>query len=190
MPPAVRALAVEEAAPDFNARFDAVSKIYRYLIVDAETCSPLDDGRVWHVRQRLDVGAMERAAVLLEGRHDFAAFQSGGATAAPTVRRVSRSALVVHPASEDGAYRHEPGARTIVYEIAGSGFLRHMVRNVVGTLVEIGHGRRPPAAMEAILESRDRSRAGRTAPASGLYLLHVEFGDSDETGKGEADEDA
>jgi tRNA pseudouridine38-40 synthase len=193
LPASVRALAVEDAPPGFNARFDATSKTYRYLIVNAETCSPFDAGLAWHVRQPLDVEAVGAAAKLVEGRHDFAAFQGRRTTLKSTVRRVVRSGVQAGRNDRDGSYRPEPSARTVVYEIAGNGFLRHMVRSIVGTLVEIGHGRRPPEAMAAILASRDRRQAGPTAPAGGLYLMQVDFGGSDEREAGdvgEGDEEA
>jgi tRNA pseudouridine38-40 synthase len=190
LPASVRALAVEDAPPGFNARFDATSKTYRYRIVNAETCSPFDAGYAWHVRQPLDLEAVSAAAALVEGEHDFAAFQGRRTAITSTVRRVTRSIVQAGRNDRDRSYLHELSARMVEYEIAGTGFLRHMVRTIVGTLVDVGHGRRPPEAMRAILESRDRGQAGPTAPAAGLYLVQVEFGGSDERGQGEADADA
>jgi tRNA pseudouridine38-40 synthase len=179
---------VSDVPDGFNARFDATSKTYRYLIVNGETCSPFDHGRVWHVRHPLDADAVRAAAAIVEGRHDFSAFQSARAPVTSPIRRVFRSELLVEDNACDRI--HAPAARLLTYEIAGSGFLRHMVRVIVGTLVDIGQGRWPPDAVSAILSSRDRTRAGRTAPAEGLYLVQVDYGRSDEREQGEGDEEA
>lgn len=162
LPPDVRILSVEDAAQAFHARFDAVGKTYRYRIVTAEVVSPFDRWFVWHLPARLDAGAMREAAAGLVGRHDFAAFQSAHSSVTETVRTVTRVDL--HPTG-DG----------LLVETHGDGFLRHMVRAMVGTLVDVGAGRRDPASMPSILRSRDRARAGDTAPASGLTLVSVDY---------------
>src|SRR5262249_13715941 len=100
----------------------------------------------------------------VEGRHDFAAFQTVGGATGPTERVISESVL---SADADGV---------IQYEVAGDGFLRHMVRAIVGTLVEVGRGRQPPVWMRDVIASRDRAQAGKTAPAHGLFLVRVDYG--------------
>ena len=162
LPPAVRLLAAEHAAEGFHARFSAKSKTYRYRIWNHDVLSPFERRYAWYVPMPLDVSRMARAARGLEGRHDFASFQGTGATAATTDRVVFSSSV-----------RMDGGA--VVYEIAGDGFLRHMVRAIVGSLVDIGRGHQPAEWMAEVLASRNRTRAGQTAPAAGLFLVGVEY---------------
>src|SRR5206468_7797650 len=135
----------------------------------------------WHVFGPLDVEAMDTAARALEGRHDFAAFQTSSGTARTTERTVTRSRVtrtnLEHTGSGLGVPGVLRGGDLIAYEIAGDGFLRHMVRAIAGTLVEIGRGRWPMEQMREVLDSRERGRAGPTAPACGLFLVGVEYGD-------------
>lgn len=225
LPDTVRVLQATAAPAEFHARFDARAKTYCYRIWNAEVLSPFERAHVWHISaSALDVDRMAAAAALLEGRHDFAAFQGTGSETRTTERVVlssrigspeglryrypdsrcldpllSRAASASAEATADrrgfvhlramrdaetptklqersrgggGEARREP---LIVYEIRGEGFLRHMVRNIVGTLVEIGRGRRPAESMRQVLASRDRAQAGRTAPAGGLFLVRVDY---------------
>ena len=162
LPPDVRVLSVEEAPAAFHARFSATGKIYEYRIVDGPLLSPFLRRYVWHVVQRLDLDAVRAASMALRGTHDFAAFQGSGASVASTERTIHR--IEWEAGSAD---------RPLVMHIEGDGFLRHMVRNLAGTLVEIGLGRRSVADIAAIRDSRDRSRAGPTAPPCGLFLVRV-----------------
>ncbi len=163
LPREVRVLDAVEVSASFRTRFDAKAKTYRYRIWNAEVVSPFERAYVWHVPPpSLDVHAMAAAAVLIEGRHDFAAFQATGADAATTERAVFSS-------------RVQGESSLITYEIRGNGFLRHMVRTIVGTLVEVGRGSRPVDWMSEVLASRNRARAGRTAPPEGLFLVGVEY---------------
>jgi tRNA pseudouridine38-40 synthase len=164
LPPAVRVLSAAEARPGFHARFRARAKRYRYRIWNGAVLSPFERRYAWHLVAPLDVAAMDEAARLLEGRHDFAAFQGTGREMASTERTILSSTV-----RRQGAL--------VLYDVAGDGFLRHMVRAIAGTLVEIGRGRWPAAAMREILAAADRSRAGRTAPPEGLFLVSVEYGD-------------
>ena len=165
LPLDVRVLSIEEGEPDFHARFRAVAKTYEYRIVNAPIASAFLRRYVWHIQQPLDLEAIRTAAGPLIGTHDFAGFQGAGTLAASTVRTIL--ALDV----EDGAGFDLP----FVIRVTGDGFLRHMVRNIVGTLVEVGAGRWDPWRLLAVLESGDRSEAGRTAPPQGLFLTHVGY---------------
>jgi tRNA pseudouridine38-40 synthase len=163
LPPAIRVTAVEVAGDEFHARFDARSKTYEYRIRDAASVPPFERLYVWHVAHRLDMDAMQRAASTLVGQHDFAAFQGAGSEVHTTVRRVLAARW---QRSADGL---------LVFEITGDGFLRHMVRRIVGMLVEIGSGRRPESEIARLLESGPVQDTARTAPACGLFLVRVEY---------------
>ncbi len=167
LPDTVRIVHAVEVPATFHPRFHAVAKIYRYRIWNEEVLSPFERAYVWHVPGPvLNVGAMAAAAAHLEGRHDFAAFQTAGAETTTTERVVFASRITgVGP--------------LITYEIRGAGFLRHMVRGIVGTLLEVGRGRYPPAWVGDVLDSHDRARAGPTAPAAGLFLVGVEYAQPD-----------
>lgn len=149
-----------EAAEGFHARFDARGKWYRYVIHSAPVRSPLLDRSAWHLRSSLDLAAMGRAAQDFVGRHDFAAFRSAGCDARTTVREVFSLELA-------------PQGELLFIDVRGEGFLRNMVRVMVGTLVEIGMGRRPDTDVAQLLRQGCRQGAGRTAPAHGLCLMEV-----------------
>ena len=178
LPDDLRVRMVEDAPAGFNARRDAFAKTYRYGIWNGTEPNPFIRHVVWHVAGGLDLAAMIRAAAILEGEHDFAAFQAAGSNVATSVRRLTRSELrewdldAGQPLMPGAT---APGARLLCYEVSGTGFLRHMVRAIVGTLVDIGRGRWPADDMAGILSSRDRARAGRTAPPQGLMLWRVDY---------------
>jgi tRNA pseudouridine38-40 synthase len=161
LPPDVRVLRVEEAPAAFHARFSARAKHYRYQIERAPIADPFRRAWTWHVPDALDVDAMAQAAQLLVGTRDFAVFQSAGTSVTGTIRTITRSAVT--------------SADLLVYDVVGSGFLRHMVRAIVGTLVEVGRGRRSPASITRLLENGTRADAGPTAPAQGLFLVRVDY---------------
>ena len=180
LPAEIRVTGVEQAADSFHARYSAESKTYRYRIVNAPSATPFEWRYAWHVTERLDVERMRAAARLIEGEHDFAAFRATGSSVKTTVRRVERSSIVEDAGSEGAtpwgcAIPARPGARRLTYEVSATGFLRHMVRAIVGTLVEIGTGRREAASIEHALASGDRADAGPTAPACGLCLVEVRY---------------
>lgn len=162
LPDDVRVLAIEDAASDFHARFSARSKTYRYQIRHGIIADPFERAFVWHMPETLDVDAMRVAAGVLVGEHDFAAFRSVGSGTPDTVRTITRSAL------DDAAGR-------LTYEISGDGFLRHMVRAIVGTLVEVGRGFREIDTMLSLLQGSARGDAGPTAPPQGLFLVRVDY---------------
>jgi tRNA pseudouridine38-40 synthase len=165
LPVDVRIVSVEDALPDFHARFAAVSKTYEYRITNAPFVSAFEHRYVWHVPGSLDLEAMRLGAQALLGRHDFAAFQSTGGDMHTTERTILSISV-----------ESDQGQAPIVIRVTGDGFLRHMVRTIAGTLVDVGLGRWPASYVAEIVEGRDRSRAGRAAPASGLFLVRVDYG--------------
>jgi tRNA pseudouridine38-40 synthase len=165
LPPAVRVLAVEDMDEAFHARFSARSKTYEYRIVNAPLVSAFLHRYVWHVPRPLDLEVMRTAAGARGGRHDFAGFQGGGSEVTATERTILDLDL------DDGGGFDLP----LVVRVTGDGFLRHMVRNIVGTLVEVGCGRWDPWRLVAVLDSRDRRDAGPTAPPQGLFLTQVTY---------------
>ncbi len=174
LPPDIRVVDSALAADAFHARFDAVAKSYRYRLLHGPVLSPFLRRYAWHVREGLDVQAMTEAGGVLIGEHDFAAFQAAGSAVRTTVRTLFE--LTVRGASPGAWTGADPaGAEMTVIEVRGSGFLRHMVRTIVGTLVEVGRGRRGPAEVEQVLRGADRSAAGPTAPPRGLFLTGVGY---------------
>ncbi|MBZ5613372.1 MAG: tRNA pseudouridine(38-40) synthase TruA [Acidobacteriia bacterium] len=173
LPPAIRVLEVTEAAPEFHARKSARAKTYRYRIHRGAICPPFLARYVWHYPYPLEESAMIAAASMVVGEHDFTSF------AAVDPERVERMAA--------GENTHTTNLRTIfssiwtregeelVYTVCGSGFLHHMVRNLVGTFMLTGKGSVTLEDFRRILEARERTAAGPTAPASGLYLVRVEY---------------
>jgi tRNA pseudouridine38-40 synthase len=173
LPAAVRALDAAAVPEPFHARFDARAKTYRYRLWNGDVISPFERDYAWHVPgPALDLDVMAAAAPLIEGRHDFASFQSVGGERRSTERTVFWSRVAGAPAA---AAETRGGAALITYEVRGDGFLRHMVRAIVGTLVEVGRGKRAAASMAGVLAARDRAAAGPTAPAAGLFLVGVEY---------------
>jgi tRNA pseudouridine38-40 synthase len=164
LPDAVRVIDVSVAPDDFHARFSARSKTYEYRIWNGGVVPPFLRLYVWHVPQPLDVTAMNAAAAAIVGEHDFAAFQGVGTVVHSTIRRVVRA-----------GWRDQTRDEPLTFEVTGEGFLRHMVRALVGTMVEIGRGGRTVDDMARLIASKDRHAAGRTAPANGLFLSHVEY---------------
>src|SRR5689334_7518242 len=151
--------------PDFHPRFHARRKTYEYRIFRDEVCPPFDRRFVYHHPYPLNESAMFGAAPLLEGDHDFAAFAAADerdALNASKVRTIFRSALVRQP-------------QMLIYTVTGSGFLKHMVRNIVGVLLEVGKGNLNRDSILARLASGSAMKAGPTSPASGLFLVSVEY---------------
>ncbi len=188
LPASIRILEVAEAAPDFHARKSARAKTYRYRMYRGGICPPFIARYVWHYPFPLSEVDMAQAAPLVIGEHDFTSF------AAVDPERMSRMAADENLKHEEhGGTRgnaHESNVRTIfsseftregddlIYTVRGSGFLHHMVRNLVGTFLLVGKGTLTRDDLVSILAARDRSAAGATAPASGLYLVNVEYGES------------
>lgn len=169
LPLAIRVRQVAEAKDRFHARFGAKRKAYRYQIETGAIADPFLCRYAWRVTDRLDVDRMRMAAAALTGERDFAAFQAAGASAASTVRTVH--SLTVEPHGPTSLL-NTPG---LTITVTGDGFLRHMVRIIAGTLVDAGAGRRKAGDLAGVLASRDRSRAGPTAPPQGLFLVSVTY---------------
>jgi tRNA pseudouridine38-40 synthase len=166
LPRDMRVLQVQEAPWGFHAVRGAIGKCYRYLIQDGPVPDVFARHYSWFVPVRLDERAMHRAAQALVGTHDFSSFEAAGAPRCSTVRTVTELAV-----------RREGGDRTgrVSVQIEANGFLYNMVRNIVGTLVEVGKGKQPESWPAHVLAKKDRRRAGRTAPARGLFLVHVKY---------------
>ena len=168
LPPTIRIKAADDVAPGFHARYGARRKTYWYRILLTPVCSPLLWRFVYHHPYHLDRTRMERAARQLEGEHDFTSFAAADAhdedEGKSNVRRIFRSRLVWRPRTS-----------MLIYQVTGKGFLRYMVRNIVGTLIEVGRGRLAPEEILPILAACDRTQAGPTAPAQGLCLMKVEY---------------
>ncbi len=160
LPADVALVEVSEAAPDFDARFSARGKVYRYTVWNHFVRSPRRARTAWHVRQVLDLEAIRATAVLLVGEHDFRAFRASDCDRR-TTRRVVRRLDV----DRQGAI--------VTFDVEATAFLKNMVRILVGTLIDVGRGRLPPATVSRMLETGDRTAGGMTAPACGLTLLRV-----------------
>jgi tRNA pseudouridine38-40 synthase len=174
MPDDVRIVSADEVPASFHARFGARTKTYRYRIWNADLLNPFEREYAWFVRGTLAVDSMEAAARSLQGRHDFAAFQAASGTQRTTEREVFSSHVFAHADSRSPGLRPSP-ACVITYELTGNGFLRHMVRTIAGSLVDVGSGRRSPEWLSSVVASRDRTQAGPTAPAHGLFLVRVDY---------------
>jgi len=167
MPPSIRVLSAQEESLEFHARKSALAKTYVYRVYRAGICPPFLDRYVWHYPYQLDLSLMQQAAAEIVGEHDFTSFaavdpERGKDEPASNVRRIFSS--VWHSEGDEWTYT-----------VRGSGFLHHMVRNLVGTFVLVGKGTIRPNALREILDARKRSAAGATAPAAGLFLADVEY---------------
>ena len=157
----------------FHARYDARSKTYRYRVLQASVCPPHICRFVYHYPHSLNLRQMADAARKFEGEHDFTSF-AGADPASNGKRNAQREDSKVRRIFTSRLSRRK-SLPLLLYEVRGSGFLHHMVRNIVGTLIEVGRGKLSPDDIVPILEARDRGRAGPTAPARGLCLVNVEY---------------
>jgi len=183
LPPSIRVLEVNEMPAEFHARKSARAKTYRYRIFREAICTPFLARYVWHYPYPLDEAAMRETAAMIEGEYDFTSFAA-----------VDPEKPINHEGDPSTALRAGSGTRReqsnirnifssdwrrdgseLIYEVRGNGFLHHMVRNLVGTFLLVGKGTLRPADVTRILEAKDRSAAGATAPASGLCLVSVEY---------------
>jgi len=164
LPPDIAIQSVEEVDLQFHAQYAAKRKTYRYVILHREVPSALFRNYSWRVPGALDVPAMEEASCLLTGRQDFTSFRGADADSEDPVREVFQSGW----SKRDSDFLH--------FTMEADGFLKHMVRNIVGTLVEVGKGKRSPEQFRQVLRARDRRQAGMTAPPQGLFLVEVKYG--------------
>jgi tRNA pseudouridine38-40 synthase len=162
LPQDIAVQSAEIVADDFHARYSAKRKRYDYRILHRQDRSALDRHRAWHIYGPLRLDAMREAAAFLVGKQDFASFQGHPTDTKDTMCDLRQVDLV-----QEGPL--------ILVQFVGDRFLKQMVRSIVGTLVEIGQGKRPPQAMKAILAAKDRRSAGYTAPPQGLYLMRVDY---------------
>jgi tRNA pseudouridine38-40 synthase len=153
----------EEVEAEFHARRSARSKVYEYRILNRTTPPAIDRQYIWYVPQKLNLDEMKKATHSLVGEHDFSAFRSVGSSARSSVRNILRA-----------DWKRGKGG-LLRFEIEASGFLKQMVRAIVGTLVEVGRGKIDAEGFREILESKDRRKAGPTAPAHGLFLKEVKY---------------
>jgi tRNA pseudouridine38-40 synthase len=163
VPPDIVIQKIEEVDEGFHARKHSKSKVYEYRILNRNLRSVFARGYVWHIPQKLNLTEMKKATQSLIGEHDFTAFRTVGSPTRTTVRRVIRAEW---KRGRDGVIR---------FEIEANGFLKQMVRSIIGTLVEIGKEKRKASDLRKIMNSRDRRKAGPTAPAQGLFLKEVKY---------------
>ena len=163
LPPDIVMKRVEEVAEGFHARKDAKSKVYEYRILNREVRSAFDRRYAWYIPQKLDLKEMKKASEVLVGEHDFSSFRSVGTPTKTAIRKIFR------------AEWKKDRAGFLRFEIEASGFLKQMVRAIVGTLVDVGKGKMNAEDVSKILESKDRKKAGPTAPSHGLFLKEVKY---------------
>ena len=156
-------LSCEETDAAFHARYDVKSKTYHYRILNQPIRSAIQKRYAWHISRPLNVDAMTVAIEHFKGKHDFKAFEGTGSPRSSTIRNIFSVSL------------HHEGFGFLRFEISADGFLKCMVRNIVGTLVEVGMEKLKPDDIQAILQSGNRANAGPTAPAKGLFLIHAEY---------------
>lgn len=154
---------IEEVPLDFHARYGAKSKVYEYRLLSWPIRSPLERRFSWHVADSLDIEAMRECCRMLIGMHDFSSFMLSGSDTKNPIREMRRAEILLRP----------PHHITFVFE--ATGFLRGMVRSIVGTLVDVGRGKLNPMQFKEIMEAKDRSRASITAPPQGLFLVEVKY---------------
>jgi tRNA pseudouridine38-40 synthase len=166
LPRDIVVLEVRDAPHGFHANRDAIRKRYRYVIQDGEPHDVFARAYAWQCVQRLDVAAMQEAATVLLGQHDFSSFEASGAERATSIRTIMDLTVQRHA----DVFRDR-----IDIEVQADGFLYNMVRNIVGTLVEVGRGKRTSSWLAEVLAAKNRKVAGATAPAQGLFLIQVDY---------------
>jgi tRNA pseudouridine38-40 synthase len=191
LPASIRVLTAQHAPMDFHARHSALRKTYQYRVFPGDRCSPFLARTVCPFRWPLDLAAMQQAAQYVLGEHDFTSFaatdpdlaqrnrmataNTDDADDTGTVRTIDTSNWSQNAAAAPEIAQAGDAPALLVYTVRGNGFLHHMVRNLVGTFLEVGRGRWKPEEAPVILAARDRRLAGPTAPASGLFLVQVEY---------------
>ncbi|HSW62901.1 MAG TPA: tRNA pseudouridine(38-40) synthase TruA [Dissulfurispiraceae bacterium] len=173
LPPDIRILDAVIAADAFHPRFDARDKMYAYVIANTPELSPFTVRYAWKITHSLNSDAMRKAAGFLEGKHDFSSFRASGCGARTTERTVASIKVSEHSGLDFLGFRLE--GTFLIIRVTADAFLRHMVRNIVGTLVDVGLDKRKADAVPMLLRSKNRSEAGPTAPACGLFLERVSY---------------
>ncbi len=162
LPPTIAVLSADEVDAGFDARFSALGKLYRYRVFNRRFRSPFELRRSWHINTSIDIEAMTNASRILLGTNDFSSFRAQGCAAKSPVRNLTRCDI-------------KRDVDIISFDLEADGFLRHMIRNIVGTLIGVGRGRFSTDDFAAIVNARDRKRAGIAAPPQGLYLVRVDY---------------
>lgn len=168
LPDSIAVREASDAAPGFHAIRDAIGKRYRYQLQVGGVRDAFDYRYRWHLHGNLDIDPMRMAAQRIVGVHDFKSFQAAGSVRKTTVRDVRACDVIVSQAADEDASK-------LAIEVEADGFLYNMVRNIVGTLIEVGRGKQSAAWVDEVLAARNRDLAGPTAPAHGLFLLRVDY---------------
>jgi len=163
LPPDIAVREIDEVAEDFHSRYNAKSKVYRYIILNQGSPSPLYRNFSWFIPLALDISEMKRTVQCLIGRHDFSSFKASGCNSRNPIREVHSVSVDMNPKG------------LIVFEIEANGFLKQMVRNIVGTMVDVGKRKISPKEFQEIFLSGHRKKAGVTAPPQGLFLVKVKY---------------
>lgn len=176
LPDDIAILSCEQVDDRFHPRFDATGKTYIYRIRNCAVPAAVGRHHFWHIRKPLDTGAMDAAMEHIIGTHDFKAFENTGSPRAHTVRTIFDASITADASDMTCRSRDLPGTGLIAVRITADGFLRCMVRNIVGTLVDVGLSKITPEEFAAIIEKKDRGLASATAPPHGLFLHGVHYG--------------
>src|SRR4051794_37165789 len=177
LPDDIAVVAIEDARENFHATYDALGKRYQYRIHNARWPSVFSRHFAWHCPQSLDVAAMHAAGQGLIGRHDFSSFETAGSERPDSIRTIHELTVAASLRDANSAVPEKlPHINDrVTIEVAGDGFLYNMVRTIVGTLIEVGAGKRDINWPAEVLAARDRRRAGQTAPPHGLFLVRVDY---------------
>ncbi len=175
LPDDIAILSCEQVDDRFHPRFDATGKTYIYRIRNCAVPAAVGRNHFWHIKKPLDIGAMDAAMQHIIGTHDFKAFENTGSPRSHTVRTIYDASIAADASDMNCRSRDLPDESMIAIRITADGFLRYMVRNIVGTLVDVGRSKITPEEFAAIKENKDRSRASATAPPQGLFLQRVHY---------------
>ena len=167
LPKEIAVLDLQETHALFHARKDAKFKIYKYQILNSKIRDPLELNQAWHVQEPLECAAMARACQVLSGNHDFSCFQAADPHPRNPIRNMERCEMEWQDLLNEG--------KKIVFTFQSKGFLKYQIRNMVGTIVEVGQGKRTTPSLRELFDAKDRNLAGPTAPAYGLFLKEVEY---------------
>lgn len=173
LPQDIRIIRADECSEDFHPRYSAKNKTYAYLITRSGSYSAFLRRYSWQMHYQLNCNTMKEAAHFLRGKHDFSSFRASGCSSENPFREIME--ILIDESDSVAFCNFNMNAPMIIIRIQANAFLRHMARNIVGTLVEVGRGKIPPLRINQILESKDRSSAGITAPSCGLFLEKIDY---------------